>query len=96
MIKEKLTQFFLEDLSFSAVVPPDLAPDSPLIELGVLDSLGILKLLIFLEDTFGVTLHPEDIVEANFKDILTIESFVEHKLHGGIPELEKRSDEYKL
>jgi acyl carrier protein len=43
----------------------DLGYDEPLISSGVVDSFGMLELIAFLEDTFGVTIDPSqhDLIE---------------------------------
>lgn len=50
------------NLTGSAIVA-----DTPLIDGGVLDSLAILELVSFLEQTFSITLPLEDFVPENFQ-----------------------------
>lgn len=44
----------------------------PLIESGIIDSLGVLKIMSFLDETFGVDLSSEEIKLENFRDVRTI------------------------
>ena len=44
----------------------------PLIESGIVDSLGVLKIMSFLDETFGVDLSSEEIKLENFRDVRTI------------------------
>jgi len=50
----------------------ELGDDEPLIESGIIDSLGVLKIMSFLDETFGVDLGSEEIRLENFKDVRTI------------------------
>jgi acyl carrier protein len=44
----------------------------PLIESGIVDSLGVLKIMSFLDETYGVDLSSEEIKLENFRDVRTI------------------------
>ena len=50
-----------------------------LIESGVIDSLGILKLLEFLEAKFSIHIADEELIPENFESIESIESFISRK-----------------
>ena len=50
-----------------------------LIESGIIDSLGILKLLAFLESRFSIHIADEELVPENFESIESIESFISRK-----------------
>jgi len=56
--------------------------DTKLIELGILDSLSILKLVGFLEEKFGTKVDPEDVVSENFETIAAITAYVSKKRGG--------------
>ena len=47
-----------------------------LLELGVLNSMEILRLVTWLEDTFDVEVPPEVVVTENLRDITTISEMV--------------------
>jgi acyl carrier protein len=58
-------------------VNPDLQltsldDDEPLIESGIVDSLGMLKIMSFLDEEFGMDLSSAEIRPENFKDVRTI------------------------
>jgi acyl carrier protein len=57
-----------------------LGADSDLLELRIIDSLGVLKLVLFLEQTFGIQLEDEDLIPENFQTLNRIVTFVEQKL----------------
>jgi acyl carrier protein len=54
-----------------------LDDDEPLIESGIIDSLGVLKIMSFLDESFGVDLSSDEIRLENFKDVRTICAVVE-------------------
>ncbi|GAB4283046.1 MAG: hypothetical protein Kow0092_37970 [Deferrisomatales bacterium] len=74
-IREQIAGFLVNE--------PDLAPgrdavefDEPLIDGGLIDSMGILKLIAFLEEAFDAVLDDDDITAENFATISTIAELV--------------------
>lgn len=57
-----------------------LDPDEDLLEQRVIDSMGILKLVVFLEKTHNIKMMDEDIVPENFQSLNRISRFVEQKM----------------
>lgn len=55
---------------------PNLPLDSPLLESNLLDSLGIIQLMTFLADNFGIEVSDEDFVPENFATIRSLVNFV--------------------
>jgi len=53
-----------------------LSPEVRLIEEGIVDSVGILQLVGFIEKTFDISLRPDDLVLKNFETIGAIRSLV--------------------
>ncbi len=51
-----------------------------LIEIGVVDSLGLMQLIEYIEGTFSIAVSDEDIVPEHFESIERITSFIEGKL----------------
>lgn len=54
--------------------------DAPLIESGIVDSLGIMKLLQYLEDEFSIRIGDDELRPENFETLGRIVSLVEQKL----------------
>ncbi len=50
----------------------EIGDDEPLIESGIIDSLGILKILGFLDEAFGVDLGSDEIKLENFRTVRSI------------------------
>jgi acyl carrier protein len=77
-IEQLLAQYIVEEVAAQA---PEAAPgrDFPLIEAGLVDSLGLFKLIAFIEDRLGAKIAPEDIVLENFATIGAIAALVQRK-----------------
>jgi acyl carrier protein len=59
-----------------------ISMDEPLIASGVIDSLGILRLIGFLEQEAGLTIGDGEVSPENFATIRTILAFVDRKKPG--------------
>jgi acyl carrier protein len=57
-----------------------LAPDEDLLEQGIIDSLGIMKLVLFMEETYGIAVVDEEIVPENFQTVNMMVKFIEQKM----------------
>ncbi|MEK7723458.1 MAG: acyl carrier protein [Acidobacteriota bacterium] len=55
-----------------------LSSDDDLLGSGLIDSMGIMKLVAFVEDTFNLTIPPEDMVIENFMDVKAIVNYIKH------------------
>ncbi len=58
------------------------ADSDSLLESGVVDSTGVLELVVFLETNFKIEVQDEDLVPENLDTICDLASFVERKLNG--------------
>jgi acyl carrier protein len=58
-----------------------LADEASLLDAGLIDSTGVLELVTFLEDRFGLTVEDADIVPANFDSVAGLATYVEARLH---------------
>jgi acyl carrier protein len=56
-----------------------LNPDEDLLEQGIIDSLGLMKLVVFLEKTYAIEVNDEDMVPENFQTLNTITKLVEER-----------------
>ena len=59
----------------------NITSDENLLESGILDSLGILQLVAFVEKQFGLTIPDKDVVFENFSSIRVLSEYLE-KLEG--------------
>lgn len=58
-ISTKVQEFILEEF-LPGESPDELTEDTPLITGGILDSIGTLKLVVFLEETFGISIEAHE------------------------------------
>ncbi len=64
---------------FPAARKRALTDELPLLESGVIDSLGVLDVVGFLEQTFGIKIDDEELTPDNFGNIKCMVSFVQEK-----------------
>lgn len=69
--RKKIKNFILEEVCPEAN-PSCIEDETPLISSGLVDSLGILKILSFLDDEFGINIASDEIKHENFSTITTI------------------------
>jgi acyl carrier protein len=53
--------------------------DASLLDAGIIDSTGVLELVAFVEDTYGLQVADEEIIPANFDSIDALSAFVARK-----------------
>lgn len=76
-IRVRLGAFIRAELLFDRA---NALSDDALLLRGRIDSIGLMELLTFVEDEFGVVLDPDDIDEEHFGTIDRLASLVESKL----------------
>jgi acyl carrier protein len=76
--KAKITNFIVE--KFPGARKRQLNDDTALLEAGIVDSIGVLEIVAFIEQTFAITVSDEDLLPENFGSIACIAQFVEGKL----------------
>jgi acyl carrier protein len=72
-IREYLTTELVSDA-------PAIADDTPLLKTELIDSMGVLTLVGFLEDEYGITIAADDVSAENFETLVSITALVESKL----------------
>jgi acyl carrier protein len=58
---------------------PDFSDDDSFLEMGLIDSTGVLELVSYLEETHGVKVEDEELVPDNLDSINRIVRFIESK-----------------
>ena len=74
----KLIEFIKTDLARGKITDKLNSTDD-LIESEILDSLGIMKLILFLENNYAVKISDEDLTLENFSSIVSINSLIQRK-----------------
>ena len=78
VLRDQLREFILENLAHPKGVT-SFTDDEPLMETGVIDSLGIFRLVSYLEDELGVRVSDEEINPETLKNLNAIEALVIRK-----------------
>lgn len=73
-MKKKLREFIFEELVFMAE-PEKFSDDDDLLEAG-LDSMGIMRLIMFIEDNYKITLPDTEIEPDNVQSFNTLEQWI--------------------
>jgi acyl carrier protein len=84
-IKQQIREFIAEYGNKKAVT--GIADDESLLTRKVVDSLGVFRLIAFLEEAFSLTIEDTDIVPENFETINLIDAFVARKVGAEEPML---------
>jgi len=57
-----------------------LKEDTSFIEEGIIDSTGILELVFFLEESFGISIEDHELIPENMDSLQSISGFMDRKL----------------
>ncbi len=80
-VSERIRGFILE--KFPLARKQGLKSSDKLLEGGILDSLGVLDLVGFVEQEFAIQVSDEELVPDNFQTIEQLAAFVQAKSGGG-------------
>lgn len=76
--KKQIREFLAENFLFSSN-GFQLDDDASFLEEEVVDSTGIMELVLFVEDTFGITVDDGEIVPNNFDSVNQLVAYLERK-----------------
>ena len=76
--KEQIRQYIAQNFLFSDN-GFELGDDVSFLDEGVVDSTGVLELVMFVEETFNVEVDDEDIVPDNFDSVHNLAVYIESK-----------------
>ncbi|OPY80551.1 MAG: acyl carrier protein [Syntrophorhabdus sp. PtaU1.Bin153] len=77
-IKKQITEFIATNFLFDESIT--LSVEDSLLETGVIDSTGVLELVAFIEETYGIKIEDEEIVPENLDSINNIALYISQKL----------------
>jgi acyl carrier protein len=78
IIADKIKKF----LAHQFPATKNVGNEDPLLKNGLIDSLGILEVVTFLEKEFSITVTDEELLPENFDSIWTLSKFVRTKTNG--------------
>jgi acyl carrier protein len=72
-IRNDVRRFLQDDMSCNLT---DVEDSTSLLEAGVLDSLGFMRLVAFIEEHFGLVVTDDDMIAENLESIDAVTAFV--------------------
>jgi acyl carrier protein len=76
-VKKQIRTFVLTN--FYVADPDALSDSASLLDGGIIDSTGVLEVIGFLEDTFGITVQDQEMIPDNLDSIERLCGFVGRK-----------------
>ena len=77
IMKDKILEYI--ESNFLAPGDDPLTMDTPLISSGIIDSISVLQMVDFLEETFQIEFQPHEVDQDNLNTPALILSFIESK-----------------
>jgi acyl carrier protein len=81
-IGDRIRGFITDEITYENSDQQALADDTPLLG-GLIDSLGLMQLIAFLEEDFNVAIDDAEVTAENFRTVGDIERLVEQKVRVG-------------
>ena len=78
-IKQQIVDFITTNFLFGDT-QTGLAERDSLLETGVIDSTGVLELVAFIEETYGIKVEDEEIIPENLDSIENVVRYVRGKM----------------
>jgi len=75
---ETVREYVIENFLFGDA--SQLEDDTSFLESGIIDSTGILELINFIEEKYGIKVDDEELVPENFDSLKNITQYLERKL----------------
>ena len=76
----EIERFIIDELLAEPL--PSIDPELPLFSSGMIDSMGMLRLITFLEEQFGIEVGDGDVGDDNFGTLARLSAFVDGKTGG--------------
>jgi acyl carrier protein len=77
-IEENIRNFILKNLYFAE--DPNLSDNDSFLAEGIVDSMGVMELVTFVETEFGIKVDMSEVVVKNFDSISQLAAFVRRKM----------------
>jgi len=77
-IEQAIRAYIAKNLLFSSNGYP-YADDVSFLEEGIVDSMGIMELVMFVGETFGITVEDEELVPDNFDSVSKVAAYIRRK-----------------
>lgn len=77
-VREQLREFIVDNFMIGRD-PSELTDSGSLLELGIIDSTGVLEMVSFLEETYGIQVEDSELTPENLDSIENLEKYVGRK-----------------
>ncbi|MBL3528398.1 MAG: acyl carrier protein [gamma proteobacterium endosymbiont of Lamellibrachia anaximandri] len=77
-VREEIRSYVLDNYLFTDD-QSELEDDNSFLETGILDSNGVMEIIFFLEDEYGVAISQEEMIPENLDSVSRIVKFVDAK-----------------
>lgn len=77
--KQQIRNFVTSN--FYVADPAALQDEASLLDQGIIDSTGVLEVIFFIEENFGIKVEDGEMLPENLDSVERIASFVERKKH---------------
>jgi acyl carrier protein len=82
-VKQQLRGFLAENFLFGNEL--EVADDDSLQDAGIIDSTGVMELVTWIEETFGVTVGDDELLPENLDTVNRLTRFLQRKLQAAAP-----------
>ena len=77
-VEERIRAYIAENILFSNNGYPH-SDEASFLEEGIVDSMGIMELVMFVEEQFGITVEDEELVPDNFDSVSRLSAYIRDK-----------------
>ncbi|NTV99696.1 MAG: acyl carrier protein [Oscillochloris sp.] len=78
-IKERIHAFIVDNCLFGDT-SIELNEDTALLDSGIIDSTGVIELVLFVSEEFGIEVPAEDMLPENFNSINRLTNYIEQRV----------------
>jgi len=78
-VKEQVRNYILDNFLIGLKVN-DIQEDTSFLDIGIIDSTGVIELISFLEETYGIRVEDKEMVPENLDSLKNVERYVAQKM----------------
>ncbi|MEI8306836.1 MAG: acyl carrier protein [Chloroflexales bacterium] len=78
-IKDRIREFIVANCLFGDT-STELNDDTALLDTGIIDSTGVIELVLFISEEFGLEIPAEDMLPNNFNSINRLSDYVQQRI----------------
>ncbi len=82
-IKQSVKSYILENVLYGAG-EDTLSYEDSFLEKGIIDSTGIMEIVIFIEEEYGFSIYDEELIPENLDSINNLSRFINRKREGNL------------